>query len=84
MNTLFLTVNSLATIDNQGIYPDLMRKFRDEGHQLYIVYPTERKYQQKTAFIERDGVHFLRVKTGNIRKTNIVEKYYLNNNLSRH
>ena len=30
-------------IDQRGIYSDLMRRFRNEGHDVYIVMPTERK-----------------------------------------
>lgn len=51
-----------------------MRKFRDEGHSVYIVTPHERKFGKKTELVEHDGVKILGVKTLNIQKTNIVEK----------
>ena len=44
MNVIFLTVTKIDDIQSRGIYTDLMRKFRDEGHQVYIVSPVERKY----------------------------------------
>lgn len=61
-------------IEPSGIYSDMMRKFRDEGHGVYIVSPSERRYGQKTQLLEVDGVHILKVRTLNIQKTNVVEK----------
>ena len=44
MNVLFLTmVSGIANIETSGIYTDLMRKFCDKGHELYIIYPRERR-----------------------------------------
>ena len=40
MNILFLTmVSGLKNIETSGIYTDLMRKFRDKGNEVYIIYP---------------------------------------------
>ena len=74
MNIIFLTIVRIRSIEISGIYEDLMRKFRNEGHQVYIVSPVERRLGQETALIEKDGVHILNVKTLNVQKTNIVEK----------
>ena len=51
-----------------------MRKFRDEGHNVYIVTPNERRYSGKTSQELTDGVNILRVKTLNLQKTNFIEK----------
>ena len=40
MNIIFLTLVRIADIEDSGIYHDLMRKFRDEGHKVYIVSPS--------------------------------------------
>lgn len=61
-------------IRSRGIYTDLMRKFRDEGHYVYIVAPVERRYKQPTSLKEEDGISILQVKTLNIQKTNVIEK----------
>lgn len=74
MNIIFLTLVRIADIEDRGIYQDLMRKFRDEGHRVYIVTPCERRLGLKTSLIEGSGVHILNVKTLNIQKTNVVEK----------
>jgi len=74
MNLLFITLLRVTDINDRGIYTDLMRKFRDEGHSVTIVCPEERRYKQETQILQRDNVRILRVKTLNIQKTNIVEK----------
>ena len=74
MNLIFLTLYRIDNIENRSIYHDLMRKFRDEGHQVYIVTPCERRLGLETSLVENNGVHILNVKTLNVQKTNIVEK----------
>lgn len=75
MNVLFLTMSSgLRDIEANGIYTDLMRKFRDKGHEVYIIYPRERKLGLPTELKEENHVHTLGVKTLNVTKTNVIEK----------
>ena len=74
MNILFVTLGKTVKIDVHGIYSDLMRKFHKEGHELYIVYPFERRDGKPTSLEEVPGVHYLGVKTLNIQKTNVIEK----------
>lgn len=74
MNVLFLTMSKMLTIESRGIYTDLMRKFREEGHDVYIVSPVERRDGLKTRIVVRDRVHIISVKTLNLQKTNIIEK----------
>jgi glycosyltransferase involved in cell wall biosynthesis len=51
-----------------------MRKFKDKGHQVFVVSPCERRLRVETSLIENNGVHILNVKTLNIQKTNVIEK----------
>lgn len=75
MNILFLTMSSgVQNIETNGIYTDLMRKFRDEGHEVYIIYPRERKLGLPTELKVDNHVHVLGVKTLNVTKTNVIEK----------
>mgnify|MGYP001047085248 FL=1 len=75
MNLLFLTISTVVNhIQSNGIYNDLMRKFRDEGHEVYIIYPNERKYGLPTALKEEEGIHSLAVRTLNVQKTTVIEK----------
>lgn len=64
----------MQNIEAKGIYTDLMRKFRDKGHEVYIVYPRERKLGLPTEVMHQQGVHLLGVKTLNVTKTNVLEK----------
>ena len=75
MNVLYLTMSSgLRNIEANGIYTDLMRKFRDEGHEVYIIYPKERRLGERTELVTDNRVHALGVKTLNVTKTNVIEK----------
>jgi glycosyltransferase involved in cell wall biosynthesis len=72
-------MSRLTGISNRGIYSDLLRKFRDEGHNVYILSPEERGHGSwftvhGLRLIEQDGVHILSVKTLNLQKTNVIEK----------
>lgn len=80
MNILFLTLLDIRSVDNHDIYTDLIREFARNNHNIYIVSPIERRYGQTTHLIEdkadelHQRVHILKIKTGNIQKTNIIEK----------
>lgn len=74
MNVIFLTISRITDVNSRGIYTDLMRQFRDEGHNVYIVSPLERQFHLPTSFSIQDGIHLLGVKTLNMQKTNILEK----------
>lgn len=74
MNILFLTMARMTDIRSSGIYSDLMRKFRDNGHSVYVISPMERRFNTPTYFKERDGAKILCVRTLNVQKTNVIEK----------
>lgn len=74
MNVIFLTLARILSIEDRGIYQDLMRKFRDEGHNVYIVSAVERRQGQETSLMDGYGVRILNVRTLNVQKTSIVEK----------
>lgn len=73
MNVLFLTMLKMD-LNQRMLYTDLMRKFRDEGHDVYIVCPIERREGKPSYTSKENGVHTLFVKTLNVQKTNVVEK----------
>ena len=74
MNILFLTMARMTDIKSSGIYSDLMRKFRDNGHSVYVISPVERRFNTPTYINEVDGAKILCVRTLNVQKTNVVEK----------
>lgn len=74
MNLLFITLDSVENIDNSGIYEDLLREFVKDNHNIYVVSPTERRNGEKTHLIQLHNCQILKVRTGNVQKTNIIEK----------
>ena len=74
MNVIFLTMSRLTDISQRHIYTDLLRKFRNEGHSVYIVSPNERSFGRPTELVGQDGVRILGVKTLNLQKTSVLEK----------
>lgn len=74
MNVIFLTVARLRDIYVSEIYSDLMRKFNDEGHNVYVVSPRERCFGIETHVDVQGNARILGVKTLNIQKANLIEK----------
>ncbi len=73
-NILFLTAIRITEPEEKGIYTDLIRKFRDEGHQVFVVCPEECKYLGKTRLETIHGINILYVKSLNLQKTGLIEK----------
>ncbi|MBP1924267.1 glycosyltransferase involved in cell wall biosynthesis [Sedimentibacter acidaminivorans] len=74
MNVLFLTLLDFSTIDENGIYTDLMREFVKDGHDLFIISPTEKRKNEPTKLIDNSKVKILKLQIGNTQKTNLIEK----------
>ncbi|GEN54623.1 glycosyltransferase family 4 protein [Halobacillus faecis] len=74
MNILFLSIGRLNNIEDRGLYTDLLRQFRDKGHNVYVVSSIEKRLHKPTEYVNENGVQFLRVKIGNIRNTNLIKK----------
>ena len=74
MNVLYLTMSRIENISSRGIYADLLRFFRNQGHHIWIVSPRERSLHLSTGLTDIDGVHILGVRTLNLQKTNAIEK----------
>lgn len=74
MTVLFLTLFKVKSLDERGIYTDLLRKFKEEGHDVFVVSPSERREKKMTSLLTKDGVSILNVRTFNLQKTNLLEK----------
>ncbi|MBQ8308197.1 MAG: glycosyltransferase family 4 protein [Clostridia bacterium] len=74
MNIVFLTIGRMNNIEDHTIYSDLLREFRNNGHNIYVVSANEKRSGGKTEIIDENGVHILRVKIGNITKCGLIEK----------
>lgn len=51
-----------------------MREFVKDGHNLYIISPTEKRKNEPTKLIDSGKVKILKLQIGNTQKTNLVEK----------
>jgi glycosyltransferase involved in cell wall biosynthesis len=89
LNILFLSIEALSDMECNAMYPDLLRCFRDNGHRVTVVCQREKRYtlpsgkfpagklpagKLPTGIGEEAGIPVLRVRTGNITKTNPIEK----------
>ena len=75
MNVLFLSLGKYYSINEHGIYTDLLREFVRHGHKVHIISPCERREGRLNQKLIRDPFcEILKVRTGNIQKTNIIEK----------
>lgn len=74
MNILFLTIGSFVDINVHALYTDLLRCFRDHGHNIYTVSPYERRTRKNTEYIDKHGAVSLHVKIGNITGCGQLEK----------
>lgn len=75
MNVLFMTISRMQSIETPSIYCDLLRCFRDNGHNVYTISPNEKRTGRPTEYSHANGVHMLRVATGNITEVrNLIEK----------
>jgi len=74
MNVLFLTLLDFSSLEERGIYTDLMREFVRNGHMVYIISPTERRRRRPTELIDQGDHVILKLQIGNIQQTNVIEK----------
>ena len=74
MNVVFLTLSDFNISDEQHIYADLLRYFAKKGHNVSVISPKERRYNEDTHLITEDNCKILKLKIGNIQKTGIIEK----------
>lgn len=74
MKVLFLTMVKVNSFKDRGIYTDLLCKFHEEGHDVFVVSPIERREKKKTYIKKEEQGTILNVQTLNLQKTNIIEK----------
>ena len=75
MTILFPTISSaIQDINNRGIYPDLIRKFVSEGHQVYVIFPSDRS--GTLTMTESGNIKLLGVPFFKITKASLLERTY--------
>ncbi len=74
MNLLFLSLGRYETLQVSSIYADLLKELIKQGHKVYILSPIDKKTYDMKMVIEEERYTIIRVITGRITKTNIIEK----------
>ncbi|MFD0931594.1 glycosyltransferase family 4 protein [Psychroflexus salinarum] len=74
MKILFLTMVQITSLNDRGIYQDLINELIDRGHKISVVSPLERRLNKPTAFKKESKFNMLNVKTLNLTKSSIIEK----------
>ena len=74
MNILFVSISGLPDMKGHSISLDLIHELTALGHKVYAVCANERRNKKPTTLSEEAGCSVLRVKVGNNKNTNIIEK----------
>ena len=74
MKILFVSIGGLADLSENAVYPDLLRCFYENGHDVYVICQREKRTGLPTELNVECGIHVLRVQTGNITKSGLIEK----------
>ena len=73
MNILFISI-AWPLPGERNLYTDLMEEFVLNKHNVYVVGTQNSDNQIKSELKTENGIHVLRVKTGQIRKTTYIRK----------
>lgn len=74
MNVLFMTISGMPNYNRHDIYADILHSLVDNGHNVYSMSTNQRRNGKPTLLTVEDGIHALRVKTGNITQCGAIEK----------
>ena len=71
---IFISLVQINTLEERGIYQDLLRQFVFNGHEVTVVCPVERRTGLPTKVIKENAASILQVRTLNVQKAPIWEK----------
>lgn len=74
MNVIFLSLLDFNSIKERNMYTDLLRYFTKHGHKIFAVSPVERRTGNHTYLIKEEMSTILKLRIGNMRRTNVIEK----------
>lgn len=73
MNILFLSLVDFDSIEENGIYTDLLRQFVKNDHDLFIISPSEKKISNEIIYIN-NKINILKPKIINFQKSSLIKK----------
>ena len=71
---IFLSLVQIDSLQDRGIYHDLLREFASQGHKVTVVCPVERRTGLVTSIFKESGATILQVRTLNVQKSSLWEK----------
>ncbi len=71
---IFISLIRIDSLEERGIYHDLLREFVNNGYDVTIVCPVERITGLSSRVITNSNLTILQVKILNIQKCNLIEK----------
>lgn len=76
MKILFMSLSDYKSINSNGLYTNLLRRFVEHGDEVFILSPVERhnSFKEEQKMICESGSTIIKFKIGNIQKTNLIEK----------
>lgn len=74
MNILFVSISGMPHMSNHSISLDIIHELKKAGHKICVVCSNERRNNQPTMLSEEDEIKVLRVRVGNNKNTNLIEK----------
>ncbi|MBR5539197.1 MAG: glycosyltransferase family 4 protein, partial [Clostridia bacterium] len=74
MNILFVSISTVPSLCGHSISIDLIHELCRNGHSIYVLCSQERRNGKPTSVSEEAGCKIVRVRTGNLTKTNVIEK----------
>ncbi len=74
MNILFITLSDFNSFDDRSLYSDLLKECIKHGHRVCAISAIEKRQGKDTHLISFGDSCILKLKTGNVKKTNMIEK----------
>ncbi|MBS3873083.1 MAG: glycosyltransferase family 4 protein [Firmicutes bacterium] len=74
MNVMLITLYDMRSLQERGIYPDLMREFVANGHFVAVVSPSASSAQSGVTVHEEGRALIVKVPSGSIQKTGAIRK----------
>lgn len=76
MRVLFISLAQINSLDDRGIYHDLLRQFDKNGHEVVILSPLERRLKKSSQYFKIGRIQILQIWIPNIQKCNLIEKIF--------
>lgn len=73
MNILYLSLGEFSELSSGSVHVDILKRLSKENN-VFLVCKRERRNGKPTELSVEENINILRVKTGNIKNTNIIEK----------